>query len=109
MSVYLFADGNSCSVRNNLGANGSVVLQHNNAIAGDNGQVCTTVKFTGDRGSNASSNTIHVMVYCFDATGRCLIDSKSITVKMDGTIAYACFNVEKNKSYTFRVSDAYCQ
>lgn len=108
MSVIVFADGDSCPVKNSRGANGAVVLSHNNAQSGDNGQVCVTLSFKGDRGNNSSSNQISVMVYCYDAQGH-YVDAKSVNVKMDGTLTYACFNVEKEKPYTFQLKDAYCK
>lgn len=109
ITTFAVADGGSCQVRSTkYPVDGQVVLTHENAQAGSNGQVCTQVYFSGDRGDNASSNTISVIVKCYDASTDRLVGTKSITVKMDGLSVYACFNVQADHAYYFSLSNAHC-
>lgn len=108
-TTFALADGGSCQVRSTRNpVDGNVVLSYENAQSGSNGQVCTQLYFSGDRGNNAASNTISVLVKCYDASTDRLVGTKSITVRMDGVPVYACFNVQADSAYYFRLSDAHC-
>ena len=97
MSVFAFADGTSCSIRGLSGE--SVRLIKENEQSGSNGQVCVKL-------SNSSDRQVQVLVKCYDAyTDQC-VGVVSVTVNSYGGIA--CFNVEKDHPYYFRVSDAHC-
>ena len=97
MSLCVFADGTSCSIRGLSGE--SVSLLQENAQSGKNSQVC--VKLT-----NSSDRQVQVIVKCYDAyTDRC-VGVVSTTVQPYG--GTACFDVEKEHPYYFRVSDAHC-
>lgn len=108
-TTLAFADGSSCKVRSrNIPLDGEVILIYENAQSSGSGQVCTSLKFVGDRGDNASTNLINVIVKCYDASTDALVGTRSIQVQMSGVSANACFDVKKNSAYYFRISDAHC-
>lgn len=98
MTLSLYADGTSCSIRGLSGE--TITLTHENATSGSNCQVCVKLENTSDK-------QVSVIVKCYDAyTDQC-VGVVSVSVPSYGGLA--CFNnLKPEHPYYFRVSDAHC-